>query len=638
MNHYSIKYKVLLFVMAGILVSAISGWLANVSAQEAPGYRNYSALTKVLKQMADQHSDLARLKSIGQTAEGREIWLLTLANQKGTPPDQRPGILVAANFEGDHLIGSELTLRVADYLLRSYPDNETVKRDMDDYVFYLIPRINPDGAEKMFHAPVTGSKTNNDAFDGDHDGRLDEDGPEDLNGDGFISVMRVKDVHGLYMIDPDHPELMKKADPSKGEEGRYSLYWEGLDNDRDGFYNEDPRGGTDLNRNFQHAYPYYQEDAGKNMVSEPESRALMDWVVANRNISMILTFGESDNLITPPNPKGQFKSDRTLDLIRFADASNAEASKVGMISTGRRGYGRYGRFFMMGSFSGGQNQSSGRSRRPARKAATTVNTKDLPYFTKISKRYKELTGITTPPVIREPEGAFFQYAYFQYGVPAFCTPGWGLVLPADSSRGKRRASNPMMMKKMPARGQTRSSSPAGVDAQFLKYLKAKQPDGFVDWTSYMHPDLGEVEIGGFSPMAVSNPPVAQLDKLGEAHGKFIAWLPTLNAKIHIAEFEVTNPGGGLYRIKAEIENTGYLPTSTAHGELSRSVKPTMVQLEVDPDQILSGNSKTNFFKALAGSGGRQKYEWLIRGKRGDRIELKVVSQKAGSDHAILKLK
>jgi hypothetical protein len=116
------------------------------------------------------------------------------------------------------------------------------------------------------------------------------------------------------------------------------------------------------------------------------------------------------------------------------------------------------------------------------------------------------------------------------------------------------------------------------------------------------------------------------------------YLTSLFAKVTIADTAVTNLGGGLFRIKAEIANSGFLPTATAHGVVSRSVKPTMVQLGVAPESIVSGDAKTSFFQALAGSGRRQKYEWIIKGKSGETVTLKVVSQKGGADAANLTLK
>lgn len=634
-------------------------------SQTASSYQNYDQLTQAAKMLVDSHKDLATIESIGKTTGGRDIWVMTIARPGIIPVEERPGLLIAANFEGDHLIGSSLSLEIARYLIGGYTTDEAVKASLDKHVFYIMPRLNPDGAETMFAKVNSGNKTNSTPFDGDNDARLDEDGPEDLNNDGLVTVMRVKDVNGLYLADPEEPMLMKKADPAKGERGEYSIYPEGIDNDNDGFINEDPVGGTDLNRNFMHAYPYYKENAGRHMVSETETRSLIDWMLAHKNVAMVMTFGESDNLIVPPTSRGQITSDRSLDLIQFAQTSFTGASKVGMIAEG----GRFGRGrFMMGEFPGGmfnqtsQQATSGRPQRPSPTAATTVNTSDLDYFNKVSEKYKELTGIKTQPVLRNPEGAFFQYTYFHLGLPSFSTPGWGLILPADSSRrpGRSGGQRPGAIETPSGgggnfamgggSGRTRDGAsqaggqqdaPAqapGIDATFYKYLTTANIDGFVKWQKVIHPGFGEVEVGGFTPIEISNPPAEKITGLGTSHAKFALYLSTLFAEIKVADTEVINEGGGFFRIKAEVSNEGFLPTALRQGVQARSVKPTMVQLEVKPEQIISGNNKTNFFQALDGSGKRQKYEWLIKGKTGDQIQLKVVSQKGGTDMAKITLK
>ncbi len=640
-------------------------------SQTAGSYLNYDELTKAVKALADSNKDFAKVESIGKTAGGREIWVLTLAKAGQVPVAERPALLIAANFEGDHLIGSSLSLEIARYLISGYATDEGIKASLDNHVFYIMPRLNPDGAENMFAAIKTGSKTNSTASDADNDGRLDEDGPDDLNKDGQITVMRVKDHNGLYRIDPDEPMLMKKADPAKGERGEYSIYPEGIDNDKDGFINEDPAGGTDINRNFMHAYPYFKENAGRYMVSEIETRSMIEWMLAHKNVAMVMTFGESDNLIVPPTSRGALSTDRPLDLVQFAQAAISEASRVGMVSEGGRG-GR-GRF-NMGDFTRGMSaqpaaDASGRSQRPAQTAATTINTSDLDYFTKASEKYKELTGIKTQPVLRNPEGAFFQYTYYQLGLPSFSTPGWGLVLPADTTRRGARggAQRPGGTDTPAAAGgaftmgggggggrtmgggggqasaqaggqQDAGSQTAGIDAAYYKYLTAAKINGFVKWQAVKHPEFGDVEVGGFTPTEISNPPAEKIAELGVSHAKFALYLSTLFAEIKVAETEVINEGGGLFRIKAEVSNEGYLPTALRQGVQARSVKPTMVQLEVKPEQIIGGNNKTNFFQALEGSGKRQKFEWLIKGKTGDQIDLKVVSQKGGTDLAKITLK
>jgi hypothetical protein len=643
--------------------------------------------------MVDAHKDIARMISIGKTAGGRDIWLVEIANPAGIPVTARPGLLVAANFEGDHLIGGEIALAVVDALLKGYPANAEIKDRIDNSVIYIIPRLNADGAEGMFAPVKFGRKTNLSPRDEDNDGRLDEDSPEDLNKDGFITLMRVKASDGEYIVDPEEPRLMKKADPKKKETGTYKIFWEGIDRDKDGFIGEDPVGGTDLNRNFMHEYPYYKSDAGPYMVSEKESQSLMAWIVGQRNVAAILTFGESDNLIAPP-AGGRMGSSREIDLVRFADASNAAARTVGMIQSGGfygAGFGRFGGgefMFEMGGFPRQTRQSQTQSaqegprfRMPDRKAPTAVIAADSDYFRMISEKYVEIVGVRQPLYVREPQGSFFQYGYYQFGVPSFSTPGFGLAA-ADSPMPRRMGMAPpgagdqaaqagrpesqaggqrqavtvtsgggpdfmqMMMQGGPSgmgaatAGAAGAAAPSpGIDKQILKWMDAEKIDGFIKWTKFNHPDLGEVEIGGFKPYAVTNPPSAKIAELGAAHTKFVLYLTSLFPKVKITKLEAVNHGGGIFRIKAEVENMGFLPTALAQAVTARAVKPAMVQLQVKPEDILAGNVKTNYVQTLPGSGnGAAKFEWLIRAKAGDSVGLKLVSEKGGTDMAKVTLK
>jgi len=169
-------------------------------------------------------------------------------------------------------------------------------------------------------------------------------------------------------------------------------------------------------------------------------------------------------------------------------------------------------------------------------------------------------------------------------------------------------------------------------------MDAEKVNGFINWTPFKHPKLGDVEIGGFRPYALSNPDAAKIAELGKSHTEFVTYLSGIFPKISIASTSVTSLGGGLYRVKAEVDNGGFLPTSSAQGVRAGSVKPTMVQLGVNPDDIVSGSAKTNFFPTLAGSGRRQSYDWIIKGKPGSTITLKAVAQKGGSATTTLTLK
>ena len=428
------RLRLTVAMICAVVAAVASGGRSPLRAAPADftRYHSYEEMAAALKAAVAAHPDLAKLVSIGKTREGRDIWAVEIAKHGGPPVDSRPGLLIAATFEGDHLIGSELALYTVDYLLNAYATDAAVKQRLDRSVVYVVPRVNADGAEQMF-APVKAlRRTNSTPFDADNDGRTDEDGPEDLNKDGFVTVMRVKDPKGPYMVSPDDARLMKRADPAKGESGGWALYIEGVDNDGDGFYNEDGPGGVDINRNFMHQYPYFTPDAGRYMVSETETRALLDYVLEHRNIAAILTFGESDNLVTAG---GRSAASAGLNLVDFAERANAPARRVGMMpdlggGMGRGGGRGGGGMFMPGAEGGpggrgAQPQAAGRGGGGVQ-PATTVNAADLEYFTRDRRQVPRVDRTAQHGFARAPAGAFYEYGYFQFGVPSFSTPGWGL--------------------------------------------------------------------------------------------------------------------------------------------------------------------------------------------------------------------
>jgi hypothetical protein len=625
----------MLFICAGGLSARMT------PAPDFTRYHTYDAMTAQLRELVGAHASIAQMVEIGKTSEGRSVWAVEIAGRGGAPANTRPALLVAGNFEGDQLFGSELALYAVDFLLSSYDIDPDVKGRIDAQAFYIIPRLNPDAAEGMFAPVKTGRKCNMSPSDDDNDGRVDEDGPEDLNGDGMITMMRVKDPRGIWMIHPDDPRLMRRADPQRGETGAYSVYSEGIDSDGDGFINEDPPGGVDLNRNFQHRYPYYAPDAGRYMVSEPETRALMDYVLKHRNIAAVLTFGESDNLVAAPNRRGELAAPSLLDMLSFGQYAVAEARGVGVFQVGPAN--PFGFMFMFEDEDEDSPRGAARpqtqQRRPPTRPAETVNTADLEYFRTVSEKYRALTGIRSTSEVRTPAGAFFEYAYYQFGVPAFSTPGWGLPAPSGPPQGSERGAtrqeeaSPGTQPPEPQAG----AGTASFDLRMLKWMDDEKIDGFVKWTPYKHPKLGEVEIGGFRPYSASDPPASRISELGKSHCDFLLYLASILPRVSVAGKTVTPLGGSLFRIAVEIQNLGFLPTATAQGVASRSVKPTMVQLEVAPEDIVSGDAKTSFFQALAGSGRRQKYQWIVKGKPGTSVQLKLMSQKGGTETVSLTL-
>ena len=133
------------------------------------------------------------------------------------------------------------------------------------------------------------------------DDQTDEDGPDDLDGDGIITQMRVKDPAGEWIPVEADPRLMRKADPAKGEKGIYKLYTEGIDNDGDGEYNEDGRAESNIGMTFPHLFKPFTATGGRWPGSEPETFGIMKFAFDHPEIAMTFAFGAT-NMCLQPRP------------------------------------------------------------------------------------------------------------------------------------------------------------------------------------------------------------------------------------------------------------------------------------------------------------------------------------------------
>lgn len=583
--------RVALFLM-GVALAATP---MTARAQTA-AYLNFDDFTDELREVVNS-SNLADMRSLGVSHQGREVWMVEIADRDGPALGDRPAVLVVGNLSGDHVVGSHLALEAVRYLIG--PGSSQAA--LDEHVIYVVPRLNPDGAEAMFDGVLDGRTVNAFAYDADNDGRIDEDAPSDLDGNGVVTLMRVQDPGGSFRLHDDDDRLLVRADPAKGERGSHTVYFEGVDVDGDGYIAEDGVGGVDLDRNFQHEYPYWEDDAGLFMVSEPESRALMDFVISHRNIAAVLTFGHSDNLVSPPSSGGTLSGPTTVEMNEFAAESFA-----GMFDEGVYGVPRpQGGLQLRGAQPGRDNDPSS-GRRPV----VNVNRADVEYFSRVSAAYEESTGVSGVALNRTARGAFFQFAYFQFGVPSFSTQGWAVDEAEDAGSG---------------------------DARLLDSFEADGIDAFVPWTSHDHEQLGAVEVGGFRPYALTNPPADRLPTLGAAQGSFIASLSSMLPRVRITNLEAEAHGGGVFTVTADVVNEGYFPSSLQHGVSSRSVDPVLVQIQVDPDDILTGAAKSHRIPKLDGSGTRERVSWVIRANAGANIEVRVRAEKGGTDTATVRL-
>ncbi len=265
-------------VLSGLATGLTSSFDHHQSEEKAPslfpeGYLDHAGLTERLQGRAEEHSDLNRIQSLTKTPEGRDLWLVQLGVIAEERTQLVPAPLIVTNLEADHLVGSEVALRLVERLAtESQSENiETFLSQNTLYTLYIVPRLNPDGAERIFKHGAPVIRTSLRPIDEDRDAIADEDGPEDINGDGQILSMRVQDLEATLIPNPDDPRIFQEAERSEGERPLFSEFAEGFDNDGDGKLNEDPISGLNLNlnRNWPHNWTEFDDQAGISPGANP---------------------------------------------------------------------------------------------------------------------------------------------------------------------------------------------------------------------------------------------------------------------------------------------------------------------------------------------------------------------------------
>ncbi len=292
--------QLFVFLMVGTL------WIQSGHAQkkvhlEFDHYADYPELTRELKALAASYPKFLKLNSLGKSYQGRDIWEMTINNPETGSDLSKPAMYIEANVHGNEVQGGEVCLYTIQFLMENYGKNKKIKDLVDHRAFYILPTVNPDGRAWWFEHPNTmhSSRSIQRPWDDDNDGLLDEDGYDDIDGDGEILMMRKKVPYGNFKQDPEDPRIMIRVKP--GEKGDYIfLGYEGIDNDGDGRINEDPPGGYDPNRNWPSLdwQPnYVQRGAGEFPLSNPESYAVTQFLLAHPNIAGVQSYHNSGGMI-----------------------------------------------------------------------------------------------------------------------------------------------------------------------------------------------------------------------------------------------------------------------------------------------------------------------------------------------------
>ena len=262
-------------------------------------YYTYEKVVEAIRALNKSYPELTTIEEVGKSEEGRIIYALTINNPKTGTHLSKPGVYTDGNIHGNEIQAGEVCLYLANRLLTNYGKLKDITEVVDRNTFYIIPVVNVDGRFHFFNDPNTPSSNRGlrIPFDDDRDGLFDEDPLDDLDGDGNITSMRIKDPSGKLKTDPEEPRLMIPVKP--GETGEWiSLGQEGIDNDGDGLLNEDSEGYVDGNRNWGYnwAPPYVQSGSGLYPMSGTGPRAITEWLLKRPNIVMVFAFHNSGGM------------------------------------------------------------------------------------------------------------------------------------------------------------------------------------------------------------------------------------------------------------------------------------------------------------------------------------------------------
>ena len=553
-------------------------------------FYRYADLTRLLQEYAAEFPHLFKIESIGKSHEGRDVWLVTATNFASGPDIEKPALWVDGNLHASEVAGSTANLYFIKSLADRYGKDPTVTECLDTRVFYIVPRINPDGAEWALADRPKLIRSSTRPYPYDEEPAEGLIANEDIDGDGRILSMRIVDPNGAWKAHLDDPRLLIRRDPVETGGTYYRLLPEGLMKNFDGVTIQvrGPKEGLDLNRNFPVAWRQENEQlgAGPYPVSEPESRNLVDFIVCHPNITGVVTFHTYSGVILRPYDDRADEEFPAEDLWTY--------KKIGEKGTALTGYPNVSTYH------------------------------DFRYHPKT---------VTT--------GGFDTWMYDHMGMFSWTVELWAPMRQAgikdykfiDWFREHPFEDDLKLMKW--------NDDVLGGKA-------------YVNWYPFDHPQLGHVELGGWDALnSWVNPPLQFLEKEVALFPDWIVWHLLISPRLALRQVEVKPLGEAAYHIRLVVENTGWLPTYVAKKAVEKKVSRGVIcEIELPEGATLqSGKVREDlaqlegraYKSALAdgmegGTDDRLKVEWVVKAPQGGKVKLVARHDRAGVVRAEVDLK
>jgi hypothetical protein len=546
----------------------------------------HAELDGLLRTWAQARPDLLAVETIGRSHEGRDIWLCTITATGTGPAAEKPALWVDANIHATEVTGGAAALHLIHHLIDLHGRDAEVTRALETRAFYVVPRLNPDGVERVLADRPEYPRSGVRAWP------LPDPQPglhmSDVDGDGRILSMRIRDETGHWTAHPDEPRLLVPRPLTDDSGTGYRLLGEGhlVDYDGDLIKVAPALAGLDFNRNFPQDWRPEQEQqgAGPYPTSEPEIRAAVQAIVDRPNITQGVSYHTFSGVHLRPY------------------ASRPD-----------------------------EDMPSG----------------DLRIYNRIAAEATAVTGYPTVSIyhnfLYEPKtytrGGFDDWLYDHLGVLGLTTEFWSAMHAAGVDIGLRFID-------------WWKDHPIEDDLRMLAWSDTELGGaGFVDWYPFDHPQLGPVEIGGWDFMnVIGNVPLHLLEREIAPHSTLAVRLALMSPLLDVRRLEADPLGDGLYRIVLVVQNCGWLGTSvTEKAKARKAVRPVEALIEPAADVRLRSGERRVELGQLDGrpramsmlgwdtgeepSGERARCEWIVEGPPGSRVSVTARHPRAGTVRA-----
>lgn len=305
-------------------------WIAPDATYRPDRYYRYADLTTLISGWASDNPELVAIESIGTTYGGRDIWALTVTDFQSAGPETKPAYFVDANIHAGEVTGVATVLWLINHLL-THREDESIRHLLETTTLYAVPAISTDGMERILNRGYSRVRSSvrpfpeNEPQDGLH--------PSDIDGDGIVCSMRIADPDGPWKVSALDSRVMVKRGPDERGGEYFFVLPEGLIRNWDGgavtlaptLY------GLDINRNFPLDWgPHWeQQGSGRYPLSEPETRALADFLIAHPNIHGSQHFHTWSAAILRPSARKADEDLAKLDLRTFKAIGDLGTEETG---------------------------------------------------------------------------------------------------------------------------------------------------------------------------------------------------------------------------------------------------------------------------------------------------------------------